>query len=347
MEHETALISPKWRLTNKILQTATRMITTAANHLIQAWITQELRHRGPPYMSNLGNLIKRYPEYIQLNMMEHIAAYIRPPWWMPKATTEISAASKDEAAKAHQQRLHQISTQDLIIYTDGSGHNGHIGAAIYSPTTTVTKGEYLGTDDTHNIYAAELTAIQMAIKLFEEDIDKHPNVYIFTDNQSTIQAVDSPKRQSGQYIVKEILDTIDRIHQAKPCSTIHIKWVPGHMNIKGNEQADQAAKAAAMPTTTPPSTKMKSAQKRSIQSMTKAQWETEWKLGRENARRLRNMSQQPGTTTGLKLYGELQHRKHVVWISRLRTGHCHLNEYLHRFNIIETPECECGATLTH
>ena len=28
---------------------------------------------------------------------------------------------------------------------------------------------------------------------------------------------------------------------------------------------------------------------------------------------------------------------------RLRTGHCHLNEYLHRFNIIETPECECGA----
>src|SRR5947207_2139293 len=35
--------------------------------------------------------------------------------------------------------------------------------------------------------------------------------------------------------------------------------------------------------------------------------------------------------------------KHVVWITRLRTGHCHLNEYLHRFNNIETPEYECGA----
>ena len=92
----------------------------------------------------------------------------------------------------------------------------------------------------------------MAVKLFEEDIDKHPNVYIFTDNQSTIQAVDSPKRQSGQYIVKEILDTINRIHQAKPCSTIHIEWVPGHMNINGNERADRAAKAAATSTTTPP-----------------------------------------------------------------------------------------------
>jgi hypothetical protein len=33
----------------------------------------------------------------------------------------------------------------------------------------------------------------------------------------------------------------------------------------------------------------------------------------------------------------------VIWIIRLRSGHCHLNEYLHRFKLIETSECECGA----
>ena len=55
------------------------------------------------------------------------------------------------------------------------------------------------------------------------------------------------------------------------------------------------------------------------------------------------MSQQSNTATGLKLYGALQQRKHVVWIARLRTGHCHLNAYLHHFNITETSECECGA----
>src|SRR5437762_465599 len=76
--------------------------------------------------------------------------------------------------------------------------------------------------------------------------------------------------------------------------------------------------------------------------MTKTKWEIEWKTGKTNARRLRSMSQYPGTTTGLKLYGKLK-RKQVVMISRLRTGHCHLNQYLHRFNIIETPECECGT----
>ena len=83
-------------------------------------------------------------------------------------------------------RAAQTSRQDLIIYTDGSGHDGHIGAAIYSPILKITKGEYIGTEDTHNVYAAELTAIQMAVSLFEEQIEKYKNIYIFTDNQSVI-----------------------------------------------------------------------------------------------------------------------------------------------------------------
>jgi hypothetical protein len=61
----------------------------------------------------------------------------------------------------------------------------------------------------------------------------------------------------------------------------------GHKNFESNERADQAAKAAVISTTT----KMKSAQNRSIQSMAKTKWETEWKTGRETARQLRNISQ--------------------------------------------------------
>ena len=52
-------------------------------------------------MSNLGNLNKHYPEYIQLKMMEHIDAYMRPTWWTPTVTTTISAANRDEAAKTY------------------------------------------------------------------------------------------------------------------------------------------------------------------------------------------------------------------------------------------------------
>jgi len=66
-------------------------------------------------------------------------------------------------------------------------------------------------------------AIQMAITLFEEKIQEYPNVYIFTDNQSAIQTIETPKQQSRQYIIKSILDKINKIHEANPTSNIHIE----------------------------------------------------------------------------------------------------------------------------
>ena len=75
----------------------------------------------------------------------------------------------------------------------------------------------------------------MAVSLLEEKIEEFTNLHIFTDNQSAIQTVEHPGRQSGQYIIKEILDIISRIHSAKPTCNIHLEWVPGHMNIDGNE----------------------------------------------------------------------------------------------------------------
>lgn len=88
---------------------------------------------------------------------------------------------------------------------------------------SIAKGEYIGTDDTHNVYA-ELTIIKMAVTLFEEKIDDYTNVYVFTDNQSAIKAIEHPRRQSGQYIIKEILDTISRIHNSEPTCVVHLEW---------------------------------------------------------------------------------------------------------------------------
>jgi hypothetical protein len=86
------------------------------------------------------------------------------------------------------------------------------------------------------------------------------------------------------------------------------------MNIEGNEQADQAAKAAAEAATSDitPTTRMKLAQYQSIQSMINNKWKTEWTTGRKNARRPQNMNQHLNITES-KLYDELRPRKHVIW----------------------------------
>ena len=43
-----------------------------------------------------------------------------------------------------------------------------------------------------------------------------------------------------------------------------------------------------------------------------------------------------------KLYNTLFIRQTVATLVRLRTEHCDLNHYLHRFNIKDTSYCECG-----
>ena len=65
------------------------MTTTVINHPIHVWITQALSDGGRLHITNQENLIKHYPEYLQPGM-EHITAYIRPPWWELSATTAIS-----------------------------------------------------------------------------------------------------------------------------------------------------------------------------------------------------------------------------------------------------------------
>jgi hypothetical protein len=35
-------------------------------------------------------------------------------------------------------------------------------------------------------------------------------------------------------------------------------------------------------------------------------------------------------------------RQELAWLARLRTGHCSLNKYLHRFSIADQPQCPCG-----
>ena len=87
-----------------------------------------------------------------------------------------------------------MSSKDLVIYTNRSSHNGHIGAAMHSLTINITKSQYVDTDNTHNIYRVELTAIQIATRLFEAKTDEYFNMYIFVDSQSVIQAIALLKR---------------------------------------------------------------------------------------------------------------------------------------------------------
>src|SRR5205814_8679506 len=97
----------------------------------------------------------------------------------------------------------------------------------------------------NNVYAAELTGIQLAMTTMEHSPPQYQKCVIYADNQSAISAIFTPERQSGQYILCDIHEHLDRMLEHKPNLTFHIEWVPGHMDIHGNDTADEEAKRAA------------------------------------------------------------------------------------------------------
>src|SRR5436190_5448207 len=142
-----------------------------------------------------------------------------------------------------------------------------------------------------------------------------------------------------------------RIPQKREISLV---WIPGHMDIVGNEKADEAAKDAAMNTTaanTPNATAsrdhqfhhklLKSARNRIIKGASKREWEKAWKNG-TSSKQLHRITKHQPLGTSVKLYSAITKRAQIPQLARLRTGHCSLNQYLHRFHIEESPLCECG-----
>ena len=278
--------------------------------------------------------------------MEEIHPYIKPPWWsLTNTTTHIANIPKENAKEEHIKLLKDNNTPNVLnIYTDGSGIENNIGAAAYSPTTSASAHHYLGKADTANVYAAELTAIHLGINMAGKSHEQYDKCFIFVDNQSSIQAIDKPKQQSGQYIIRNILQSLDELQNQRPSLEFKIEWVPGHMDIDGNEKADVEAKRAALEQLAgepPLQHKLKSVQITKINDDINTAARKAWNNGKTNARQHRKMTRPQRFKTGVQLYGDLP-RKQLANLVRLRTGHCRLNSYLNRRNIIEDPSCDCG-----
>lgn len=163
-----------------------------------------------------------------------------PIWRIPTNTfCPLSSYPKKSINNPHVMRQLFLEHADekhpnsIHIYTDGSKAGEDVGCAAVCQDTT-SFGKLLPET---SVFSSELYAMKLALDIIE---GTHGLSFtIFTDSMSALQAVRSC--DCGHPLMAQILMKISRLHPKHVC----ICWVPGHVDVLGNEEADKQAKLAA------------------------------------------------------------------------------------------------------
>ena len=166
--------------------------------------------------------------------------------------------TKGEAADKHCTRITQISQEEnyIITYTNGSMKEKDqelqtgVGWVVYwkgRERRYGCKGMGMGAE----VYNTEMLVLLRGLETVIEVQQEMPNVrrkrsriVLFADNTVSVTAITKGAPGSSQSTSQKFMDTVTKLLDKNKGTTIEILWVPGHMNIKGNDRADKLAKEA-------------------------------------------------------------------------------------------------------
>ena len=91
------------------------------------------------------------------------------------------------------------------------------------------------------VFNAELFAIEKAFKIAWENKQLNTGkVWIFSDSQAAIKRLKNSSLKAGQYYVQSIRNWSKKFQDK--AIQLYLEWVPGHINIRGNDLTNKAAK---------------------------------------------------------------------------------------------------------
>jgi len=228
---------------------------------------------------------------------------------------------------------HEDSTHHIHAYTDGSKNEEGTGAgiAVYSNRSLRTKLKYRLNEQCSNNQAEQLAILKALEYIQTLKEEKQKTALIHTDSKITLQLLLNRKRHT------HLIDIIKRTVLELECLDwkIDFTWIKAHAGHEGNETADQLAKEAAGNKNLEESYNKipKSSITRVLQAKSTKQWQTEWE------------STIKGPTTR-SFFPNIEDRLRLRItptpnFTTLVTGHGNLKTYLHKYKIIDDPQCNC------
>lgn len=379
MEIEASIPPPKIRFKKICMGYALRTLQLQKSHVIRERVSSSF----PPYSSgielnwnkfldwneiNINNSRKKIPTQLFRNLSlikelftslktERIKIKWNAPWHSRLdeiIDINISLLSKKEEAKSHEKLVKELKNQDnILIYSDGSkSENNKVGAGVYmeeyqSHTSRKQYERYywnLGLN--LEVFDAELFAIEKSFKLavqkYKKNKEKIKNIWIFSDSQAAIKRLRTKRLGIGLYFCQSIRQKAEFLKREN--IKVHLHWVPAHMNIYGNEEADKAAKFGT-------ELEKESAEKyvslafikRNIKDNAMQEWLKNWQKVKSKDNHYSQFEKQPRWKAS-KLNWLKKNWSNMI---QLKLGHGYFKSYLKRLPEYEDDRClECGTKET-
>lgn len=343
MEVEAAIPPPELRLNATLRKYALRTSQLGENHPVRKELDKinlESRENSPATrLERIKDTLRSIPRDI-----EKVDPFLYPPWagYTPY-NTEISTLSKIDAASEHSKALAKAPDNLIVLYSDASslpqGMGVGVGVVLLDYSQSRDKIQERATKNIGPnalVYNGELDGITTALELANKHGYQSKDIRVFADNQAALLRLKHPNNTPGQWWQQRAIHAARQLRDRD--NKVTIEWVPGHVNVHGNEEADRLAKQATL---IPPTTEDTSVAFYGMQL--KEVLYNEWK---SQLLSVPSSAYSKAFTWKIKrkLIAPTTVRETASSFYQLKIGHGYFKSYLYRFNHVEDDRCYCSGT---
>ncbi|XP_076052830.1 uncharacterized protein LOC143032244 [Oratosquilla oratoria] len=253
MQQETGILPVSARISQRLAAFTTRVLQKQQNSFLQRRINAALQQDPEVFPMNRwsAKLARRIRDlHLQdLILLKRrdvpVDGYVQPPPW-ESLPAKISIMATRRSAPLPQLRAKAVETMravtpenSVVYYTDGSvDAERRMAGAAFVTQDTRQGVRVLGTRCSMQ---AEGIAVELALTHALNTHQSH--AVIITDSLSLIQSIHNDIHQDYVQQMTSLLFQIRSLHEQG--RIVVLNWIPGHISLPGNEEADSEARKAA------------------------------------------------------------------------------------------------------